>query len=253
MAFSIMDETMNKRPAFQFYPADWRKDPQLQMCDMATQGIWINLLCCMWESDEVGKVIGTWEDFARLLGIPIADFKRFYLQAKRHKFADVTNSDGVVTIINRRIYTAFLERERAKRGMRKTREHRRYKQVTPHSSSSTSSSKKESIKKESPPPRIWSLEDVKTAAVQVGLTEQQAKTYYNHYDGQGWLKGNGLPITNLLSAMTEWRNNEYRFVKGSEVQSTSGPCATCRKPGATMLVSNERFCSVACRKKKLGW
>ena len=145
---------MNKRPAFQFYPADWRKDPQLQMCDMATQGIWINILCCMWEANEEGKLEGSWEDFARLLGISVIEFKKFFIQAKRHKFCDVlqnvTECDGNVTLINRRMYAAFLERERAKRGMRKHRASSRYENVTPPSSSSSSSS---SSKNPPNPPR----------------------------------------------------------------------------------------------------
>jgi len=131
---------MNRRPAFQFYPADWRKDPQLQMCNMATQGTWINIICCMWEAPEEGKLEGSWEDFSRLLGISVTDFKKFYIQANKHKFADVTNCNGFVTIINRRIYNAFLERERAKKGMRATRAKQQNENVTPHSSSSTSSS-----------------------------------------------------------------------------------------------------------------
>ncbi len=135
-----MDEQMNKRPSLQFYPADWRKDPQLQMCDMSTQGIWINILCCMWEANEEGKLEGTWDDFSRLLGISVTDFKKFFIVAKRHKFADVTNSDGIVTIINRRMYSVFLERERVKKGMRATRAKKGYEKVTPPSSSSTTSS-----------------------------------------------------------------------------------------------------------------
>jgi hypothetical protein len=140
-----MDDIMNKRPAFQFYPADWRKDPQLQMCSMVTQGIWINILCCMWEANEEGKLEGTWQDFARLLGITEQDFKRFFIAAKRHKFADVTKRDGIVTIINRRMNSVFLERERAKKGMKAHRAKQRYENVTSPSStsSSTSTTKKE--------------------------------------------------------------------------------------------------------------
>lgn len=131
---------MNKRPSFQFYPADWLKDPQLQMCNMETQGIWINILCRMWEAKEEGKLEGTWQEFARLLGITVTEFRRFYLAAKRHKFADVTNCNDIVTIINRRIYNAFLERERAKKGMRAHRAKQCYEDVTLPSSTSSSSS-----------------------------------------------------------------------------------------------------------------
>lgn len=43
-----------KRPAFQFYPADWRKDPALSTCSLAARGLWIELVCIAHESDEYG-------------------------------------------------------------------------------------------------------------------------------------------------------------------------------------------------------
>ena len=43
-----------KRPAFQFYPADWRKDVELQSCSMAAQGLWINVMCVAHECEPYG-------------------------------------------------------------------------------------------------------------------------------------------------------------------------------------------------------
>lgn len=45
-----------KRPAFQFYPADWRKDVALQSCSMAAQGLWINALCLAHECEPYGHL-----------------------------------------------------------------------------------------------------------------------------------------------------------------------------------------------------
>ena len=45
-----------KRPAFQFYPADWRKDPALSTCSLAARGLWIELMCVAHESDEYGTL-----------------------------------------------------------------------------------------------------------------------------------------------------------------------------------------------------
>jgi len=44
----------HKRPAFQFYPADWRKDPALSTCSIAARGLWIELMCVMHESELYG-------------------------------------------------------------------------------------------------------------------------------------------------------------------------------------------------------
>jgi len=43
-----------KRPAFQFYPADWRKDLELGACSFTTRGIWFEMLCVMHEARPYG-------------------------------------------------------------------------------------------------------------------------------------------------------------------------------------------------------
>jgi hypothetical protein len=45
-----------KRPAFMFYPADWRKDSALQSCSIASRGLWIDLLCIMHECSPYGSL-----------------------------------------------------------------------------------------------------------------------------------------------------------------------------------------------------
>lgn len=45
---------MAKLPAFQFYPADWLKDPDLRRCSHAAKGVWIDMLCVMHECEERG-------------------------------------------------------------------------------------------------------------------------------------------------------------------------------------------------------
>ena len=45
-----------KRPAFQFYPADWRKDMALQSCSVAARGLWIDVLCIAHECEPYGHL-----------------------------------------------------------------------------------------------------------------------------------------------------------------------------------------------------
>ena len=45
-----------KRPSFQFYPADWRKDAALQLCSIAARGLWIEMMCIAHECEEYGKL-----------------------------------------------------------------------------------------------------------------------------------------------------------------------------------------------------
>jgi len=54
-----------KLPAFQFYPGDWLKDPNLRRCTHAAKGVWIDLLCLMHESEERGVLVTSqraWSD-----------------------------------------------------------------------------------------------------------------------------------------------------------------------------------------------
>lgn len=46
-----------KRPAFQFYPADWRKDVELRSCSIAARGLWIDLMCLAHECEPYGHLI----------------------------------------------------------------------------------------------------------------------------------------------------------------------------------------------------
>jgi hypothetical protein len=45
-----------KRPAFQFYPADWRKDAALQSCSLCSRGLWAEMMCIMHECDPYGTL-----------------------------------------------------------------------------------------------------------------------------------------------------------------------------------------------------
>lgn len=43
-----------KLPSFQFYPGDWMKDPNLRRCTRAARGMWMDMLCLMFECEDRG-------------------------------------------------------------------------------------------------------------------------------------------------------------------------------------------------------
>lgn len=58
----------------QFYPADWRKDPNVQSMGFFERGVWFEILCLMFESEQRGKLVLNGkpmpdEALARLLGL----------------------------------------------------------------------------------------------------------------------------------------------------------------------------------------
>ena len=45
---------MSKLPAFQFYPGDWLKDPNLRRCSVGARGVYMDVLCVMFEHEPRG-------------------------------------------------------------------------------------------------------------------------------------------------------------------------------------------------------
>jgi hypothetical protein len=59
-----------KRPAFQFYPGDWRANAKLARCSWAARGAWIAVLGLMHDSDEYGVLRWPLEEIASAVGCP---------------------------------------------------------------------------------------------------------------------------------------------------------------------------------------
>lgn len=200
-----MDENVNKRPAFQFYPADWRKDPNLQMCSMSTQGIWINLLCVMWEANPEGIISGPTNALTRLLGCTDEELEEFFCEAKQYNFATVTNCNEIVTIECRRMYRVFLEREGIKMRVSAYRQRQQEKSnadVTLHSSTSTSSSKEREVlkrKKFSPP----TLQEI-TEYVKKNNYVVDTKKFFDYYTASGWIDSNGHKVRSWKQKVITW-------------------------------------------------
>ena len=58
----------------QFYPGDWMKDPCLRCCSIAARGLWIDMLCLMWEANPRGQLKEiTTEQLSRAVGGELAD------------------------------------------------------------------------------------------------------------------------------------------------------------------------------------
>ena len=103
---------MGKAPAFQFYVKDWLSDAQLRQTSSSTKGIWIDLICFMWENEKCGKLTAEAEVFCRMTGTTMSEFEIFLKEAKKLKFCDFSvtsnvleqKSNALITIKNRRMY-----------------------------------------------------------------------------------------------------------------------------------------------------
>lgn len=114
-------------PSFQFYPADWLKDPKLKRCSFQNKGIWIDILCYLHESDTRGKITATPSEWCRLIGCSEEEFNEFLSENSLKKFADISQCNGFVTIKNRRM----IRDERARQSTRdRVKKHRCNASVT---------------------------------------------------------------------------------------------------------------------------
>ena len=94
---------MSKLPYMQFYPADWLSDPDLLLCSLESQGLWIRLICLMWKSETRGKLKGTWENLARQSGIPEKVFIKNVRELASNKVIGFRESDTIKTLFSRRL------------------------------------------------------------------------------------------------------------------------------------------------------
>ena len=147
---------MGKNPAFLFYPGDWIRDPQLQMASFQTQGIWINILCRMWDAPERGKLSGTIPQIRKLISCSKEEFDSFLNENIELNFADillhVTEGNKNVTISNRRMVKDENEKKSTRYRVNKHREKVRNApcntKVTPPSSVSVTVSSSVTKKKD---------------------------------------------------------------------------------------------------------
>ena len=78
-----------KRPAFQFYPADWRKDNQLQSCSLAAQGFWMNAMCIAHECEPYGHLVLNGKpmqphQLGKLIGVSAKDADKLIKELEQH-------------------------------------------------------------------------------------------------------------------------------------------------------------------------
>lgn len=111
-----------KLPYLDLYTGDWLKDPSLSLCEPATRGIWIDLLCAMHERDRCGVITGTPDQLARISRCSAVDFVQAVADLQTHQAAEVTQRGDKYTVINRRMKNDADRRKREAARQRRKRE-----------------------------------------------------------------------------------------------------------------------------------
>jgi len=140
---------MGKRPAYQWYPGDWKKDPAVGALTPEARSFWREAIDVLFESETRYSFTATLQGWSSLTRLPVPWIENFISENKVLSVCDVTLSHGFVTILSRRMEREAKERDNARDRKRKERSRANVHSESqkshdaPSSSSSSSSSKKE--------------------------------------------------------------------------------------------------------------
>ena len=222
-----------KQPALQFSTGDWLKDPKLSMCSPAARGIWLDVICAMHELGRSGVLTGTPTQLVRLLRCTETELLSAITELSTTGTADVTERNGVVTLVCRRMKRETKARTEAASRQTKHRESRNSNaDITPPSqpSSSSSSSSEEKPKKvskrEGAPPAfiVILLKGGNLHPVEVSEIEEWEKLYPDLDIRQELRNMKGWLVSDLLRLKTKRGINRFIhgwFRKAIQIQNDS--------------------------------
>lgn len=75
--------------------------------------------------------------------------------------------------------------------------------------------KRESIERKNPF-ETPSLSQIKAVCKEMELDESIAVNFFNYYEANGWLQGNGNPILNWVAQLNVWVSRENKFAKSQQ-------------------------------------
>ncbi len=106
-----------KHPWIAFFVGDWKKDPAVSFCSPETRGVWFDFLCDMHELQSGGVLTGDADQLCRSGRCSRAQLDRSLVELRSTRAAEVSERNGVYTVINRRMKAeADLSKTRAEAG-----------------------------------------------------------------------------------------------------------------------------------------
>lgn len=156
-------------------------------------GAWIKILCTIWDKGVDGTVTRSIFQWSRIIGECEETTNNIINYLSEESIADVDRGEIKVSITSRR----------ARRD-----------------SGSPATPTPLIPPRPTTPAQQYTLQQCKDVGFSIGMTEEQSENAHTHWSMQGWLRKNGMQITNLTSAMTYWRAHQHEFeVKKGDVKS----------------------------------
>lgn len=218
-----MKKNSGKAPSYQMYPKDWNEDAKLKMCSYRAQGLWIRLINTSYDMPEKGVFRFQKRPLNKSEILNLLPGKN---ATKRKAFDELVKWDIIKQFDDKSFYCKRLYKDMRLRDIRKAagkkggnpnlvgdllnqNPNQSDKQnLTP--SSSTSSSTSVNNTNTQGHVEKFTLKQCEDNAYLVGLSDEDAGVFYDRYNSQGWIFGNGNAIMDLRSAMSYWKKNEHK-------------------------------------------
>lgn len=209
-----------KLPSFQFYPGDWMKDPNLRRCSRAARGMWVDMLCLMFECEDRG-VLATggepWsdEDIAAAVGGDLSDGLACISELLRKGVAHRNTSGAIFS--KRMVRDEQIRQERVRAGgiggsKTQAKHKQTAKQKQSPSSSASTTNKNPALRAvdtppaESPHSRMMQALQERTGAISDGAAQGKAIK---------WLLEHGYNEQQAVECLDALRSEEWRTTRVS--------------------------------------
>ena len=212
-----------KRPSFQFYPADWRKDPGVQALTYHDRGVWFEIICLLHESEERGKLLLNGrpmpdDALARLLGLDKQKLNQTL--SILIEFGVAQRCDETGALMNRRmVRDEALSKIRAESGKKGgnpvlLNQNPKQKPTTPDNQKptpSSSSSSSTSLEVDSHTAREpISIEKAIAYGREIGCSEEVVRNWHDTRSRDGWMihgtNGAPRPVMSWMHDLATARN-----------------------------------------------
>ena len=199
------------------------KCTELRACSLSARGLWIDLLCFMWESTERGyltlngrpipeeniaRMVGTTQDMVHILLSELELFAVFSRRPDGAIFSRKMIKDEKLRILRKEIggkggnpmlLVNHIDNQKVNQKVNQNTENETENEVEVESSKKTT----KRIKKPIHP----TLEEVKAYCLE-RKSPIDPETFFHHYEGADWIKANNKPVVNWKSTLIIWEKKE---------------------------------------------
>lgn len=96
-----------------FYVDDWKSEYGLALCSLSARGCWIEILGAMHQNGQTGVLAGTAEQLSRVCRCTPPEVVQAFSELRLNGVAEISEHDGVYTIVCRRMRRESKERAQA--------------------------------------------------------------------------------------------------------------------------------------------